>query len=201
MRHGNGLNRIAEPGPLLAPVEALLRGFDFDEASAAQQAQASAPSARQSGEVLLREGFRIGDLRLMIRYEDGSELTDIPQIYLLPRAPAWFRGMANLHGTLVPVFDPAGLFGVAHDEGAKPMLLVLGHGEEKAGLVIDGLPVRLRVSAADRIENAAMPGLLADCATHAYWADEADWVDLQVSELLDRLSDELAGGRDGGAGE
>ncbi len=192
MGDGLRLNRTDGPAPLLAPVEALLRRFEFDEAAGAERTAAHAQSGHEPGAVLLREGFRIGELRLMIRYEDGSELTDMPQVHLLPRAPAWFRGMANLHGTLVPVFDPAALFGVAHDESAKPMLLVLGHGDARAGLVIDGLPVRLRLTQADRIESTAAPAPLAGSVGAAYWIDALDWMDLDVDRLLAALGDELS---------
>ncbi|HWI84176.1 chemotaxis protein CheW [Ramlibacter sp.] len=179
------------PVPLLAPTQALLRGFVFEAAPAS--AAAAGPDAAERGP-LLREGFRIGDLHLMIRYEDGSELTDLPPVYRLPRAPAWFLGMANLHGALVPVFDPAGLFGVAHDAAAKPMLLVLGHGDERAGVVIDGLPVRLRVAADDLVENAALPARLAACGNGSWRSGGADWLDLQVPALLSQLNDDLAAG-------
>lgn len=186
-----GFARIATPPLLLAPTEALLRGFVFDDP--APEALPSSPTpAGEAGAMLLREGFRIGELRLMIRYEDGSELTDMPQVYLLPRAPAWFLGMANLHGALVPVFDPAALFGVPHDEQAKPMFLVLGHGEDRAGLVIDGLPRRLRIAATDRIDNAAVPPLLVGCVDQVYWNDGLDWMDLRVGDLLQAVTDELA---------
>jgi twitching motility protein PilI len=182
------------PSPLLAPTEALLRGFVFDEP---EQAAVAAPAAHavasSAAGVMLREGFRIGDLRLMIRYEDGSELTDLPPLYRLPRAPAWFLGMANLHGALVPVFDPAVLFGVAHDEAAKTMLLVLGHGEARAGIVIDGLPQRLRLASGDRIDQVCLPPRLAACAGDAFWSGEADLIDVQVDALLEQVNEELAG--------
>ena len=48
----------------------------------------------------------------MIRFEDGSELTELPDLYRLPNAPGWVRGMANLHGVLIPVFDLAGYLGL-----------------------------------------------------------------------------------------
>ena len=37
-----------------------------------------------------RQGFRIGSVGLMIGHEDGSELTEMPTLYDLPHAPAWF---------------------------------------------------------------------------------------------------------------
>ena len=187
--------QAARPGPLLEPTEALLRGFVFDEpVQALAPALAAAPAANDadSDVTLLREGFRIGSLRLAIRYEEGNELTDMPPVYPLPRAPSWFRGMANLHGALVPVFDTAALFGAVHAPDARPMLLVLGHGDEKAGLVIDGLPVRLRLATADRIDEPAAPAALTGCVDHAYWSEGEDWMELRAGALLDRLAGELA---------
>jgi len=176
---------------LLTPTQALLRGFIFNEPAPQQTVAPAGRGTLPDAGTLLREGFRVGDLRLMIGYADGSELTELPTVYRLPRAPRWFLGMANLHGALVPVFDPAELFGVAHGDG-KPMLLVLGHGEERAGIVIDGLPVRLRLAPEDRIPDAALPPRLAGCAGGVWWSQGADWIDLQVDAWLAQLGAELA---------
>jgi len=177
------------PEPLLPPTVALLRGFVFDEPGA--PVQPHAPSGKDE-DVLLREGFRIGPLRLAIRYEDGNELTQLPPVHALPRAPAWFRGMANLHGALVPVFDGACLFGVRGDAEAKPMLLVVGHGDDRAGLVIDGLPVRLRLRGAERVEQAAIPPALAGFVAATYWSEDHDWLDLDVAALLQGVVEQIA---------
>ena len=187
--------------PLLKPTEALGRGFDFDgpgAAAGAALAQAYGSSSSQSGgaaaggEFQQREGFQIGHLGLMIRYEDGSELSDLPVSYRLPNAPAWFTGVANLHGLLVPVFDLAAYLGIEHRSGTKPMLLVLGHGPDAAGIVIDDLPLRLRFQAVDRADDAPVPPALDGCVSETYWAADRTWMDLQVHALLDKLSNELA---------
>ena len=65
-------------------------------------------------------------------------------------------------------------------------------GRSKAGLVIDGLPVRLRLAASDRIDEPAAPAALAGCVDGAYWSEGMDWMDLRVGALLDRLAGELA---------
>ncbi len=191
----------------LKPTEALLRGFDFSEAPALQAqdpaspqpAAAAVPTASATASAderptgtLQRQGFRIGGLRLMIPYEHGSELIEMPPTYQLPNSPAWFVGMANLHGGLVPVFDLVERFGVEHDAKATPMLLVLGHGDDKAGLVIDGLPQRLRPTAADRLEDPALHEALVDCVSDAYWFADQDWMEFSYAALLDRLVAELA---------
>jgi twitching motility protein PilI len=178
---------------LLAPIEALTRGFvlaDHEEASSSPVAPHALVQAPAQFE--LRQGFRVGHLALMIRYEDGSSLTDLPATRRLPNSPAWFIGMANLNGALIPVFDLAHFLGVDASATAKPMLLVLGHGEDAAGIVIDGLPQRLRSSPDDRLANAATPTALAGCVGATWWVAEQLWIDLQVGALLQRLSDELA---------
>ena len=171
---------------LLLPTEALLGGAD---ASAAVQL---APQSQQDRRSSQREGFRIGALRLMVRYEDGNELADMPPVSRLPNAPAWFMGMTNLHGTLVPVFDPATRWGAVHDSTARPMLLVLGHGQQRAGLVIDGLPVRLKPTAQDRLHDAPEPIALSGCVAATHRIGDTDWIDLNCAALLERLQRELA---------
>lgn len=199
----NGMNDAdASAEQVLLPLtEALRRGFQFDGADPAGTALATAyataannaDGAAGGGDVQQREGFFLGHLGLMIRYEDGSELSDMPATYRLPNAPDWFIGVANLHGLLVPVFDLATYLGIQHQAGVKPMLLVLGHGNDAAGVVIDGLPLRLRFKFSDRAEGAPVPAALEGCVSQTYWAAERTWLDLQVPALLNKLSDELAG--------
>lgn len=185
---------------LLPPTEALRRGFEFEGADlpgtalAAAYAMAEAGSSRVAAgdEALQRQGFVVGHLGLMIRYQDGSELSELPTTYQLPNAPDWFVGVANQHGLLVPVFDLARYLGITRPQGVKPMLLVLGHGSDAAGVLIDGLPLRLRLQPGDRAEGAPVPLALEACVNQTYWAAGRTWMDLQVPALLGKLSDELA---------
>jgi twitching motility protein PilI len=171
----------------------LLRGFELESRMNGASATSVAATTENALRGLqLREGFRIGHLGLMIPYDKGSELIDLPQVFALPNAPEWFIGIANLHGTLVPVFDLARHLAVEHSTEGKQMLLVLGHGIESAGVVIDGLPTRLRFDATERAEGAPVPLALEGCVTDTYWAGERTWMDLNVDALLNKLNDELA---------
>jgi twitching motility protein PilI len=176
------------PVALLTPLAALRRDPQLEGTLAAAHAPAG-PGARQ--EVLQRQGFRIGPLGLMIRYEDGSELADLPPTYCLPNAPDWFVGIVNLHGVLIPVFDLALYLGIELEAGRKPMLLVLAHGPEAAGVLIDGLPQRLRLAAPERVEDASVPPGLQGCVTQTCWVGERPWMDLNVQALLSKLTEEL----------
>jgi twitching motility protein PilI len=131
-----------------------------------------------------RQGFCVGNLNLMIRYADGSELTELPAVYRLPNVPRWFVGMANLHGALAPVFDPAHWFGVDRPAPSKPMLLVLGHGADAAGVVIDAMPERLRFDSDDLVDTATVPDTLAPIVQRAALIGGRVWFDLDSNALL-----------------
>jgi twitching motility protein PilI len=180
---------------LMTPLAALLRGFEFEPEPLVPAVQAqgrirTAP-ARQIATDAIRQGFRIGPLNLMVGYADGSELTEMPTAYRLPHAPDWLLGMANLHGMLVPVFDLARHFGLNSAAPAKPMLLVLAHGRDAAGIVIDGLPERLRWRAEQETDSAIVPEALIDVVDRAVLIDDKLWFDLDCNTLLDRLETAL----------
>ena len=179
---------------LMTPGEALSRGFVTQQPVAAQPApsRAMAKAASAAGPQA-RQGLRVGGLNLMVRYEDGSELTEMPEIYRLPNVPAWFRGIANLHGMLTPVFDLSRYLGVPADPAAKRMLIVLSHGADAAGIVIDGLPQRLRWSCEDEADAGAAPPKLAPHVRGAALIGDQLWFDIESAALLDALEQALAG--------
>jgi len=175
---------------MLSPTLALTRGFT--------QAAGIAPAASdaRSNQRMLeaRQGFRIGELSLMVRYEDGSELTEMPALYRLPNTPAWYMGVANLHGLIVPVFDLAAFSGVRNPPGtrdARRMLLVLSHGADAAGIVIDGLPRRLRWSEEQQADAATAPARLASHVRGAALIEGTLWFDLDRASLLDAFETAL----------
>lgn len=174
----------------MLPTQALTAGFELDAGSDAAQVaprteNAGAAAARTSGAA--RQGFRIGDLRLMIPYEQGSELSDVSAIHRLSNAPDWFCGMANLHGKLTPVFDLARYFGVEYDRAAKRMLLVLGHGPDAAGVLVDGLPERLRLRDIEFNNPGPAPERLAPHLRGASQINGQHWIELDTESLLNAV--------------
>lgn len=183
-------------GQLFTPTQALLQGFTFVEAGAvaAQNEVRTAvelAAGRAFDGVQARQGFRVGSLNLMIGYADSSELTEMPDIYRIPNAPDWFCGMANLHGMLTPVFDLSRYLDVERDNASKRMLLVLSHGADAAGVVIDGMPERLRWGVEQQTDAATVPDALFDVVDRAALIGEKLWFDLNCNTLLDRLETAL----------
>ena len=203
---GAGATTEAMPAPSVASMAASSPGMTQPAAQAAGKMAGfvtampmpavSADFALAAGDTQSRQGVRIGDAGIMLAYEDSSELTEVPDLYYLPNAPAWVKGLANLHGNLVPVFDVAQYLDVQKtgDQampglggGSKPMLLVLGHGAGAAGVVIDGIPQRLIPTEKQKTDTDTAPALLLPHIRGAYFINEQLWFDLDCSSLLNML--------------
>jgi twitching motility protein PilI len=141
-------------------------------------------------------GFHVGDLRFVVSFDDASELSEMVSVYRLPNVPAWFRGLANLHGNLVPVFDVAAMIGsqTKAKAGAEKdrMLLVLGHGAMAAGMLVNELPTRIRLESATAIDLPELPDELKDCVPKAYLHGEEIWLELQYQRFFEATAARLA---------
>lgn len=136
---------------------------------------------------IVRQAFRIGQMRLLTPFDVSSELVDMPTVYPLPRMPANLLGLVNLHGRIVPLFDLAALFETTHPPREKRMVLVIGHGDDAAGIVVDGLPRRMVFKPADRIVTPALPAAAADAAIATYVQGPDAWYEFNYSQLLAQL--------------
>ena len=136
---------------------------------------------------IVRQAFRIGHMRLITPFAAASELTEMPNVYPLPRMPANLLGLVNLHGRIVPLFDLAPLFETEHLPREKRMLLVIGHGDAAAGIVINGLPRRMVFQPESEIVPPALSAAAATAVVAAYTQGEDSWVEFNYAQLLDQL--------------
>jgi twitching motility protein PilI len=181
--------------PEMHPVQPTQASNDFtlmNELSvAAEQARImteiqARQNAQQDAEQWVdRQGFRIGELQLLARFDATSELSELPAIYRLPGAPLGVKGLANLHGHVVPVFELAHFFAVTHRADAKPMLLVLGSGEAAAGVIIDGLPERKRFAINDAVSAEHEPQMLAAYSLGSYRDGSGVWTEIDAERFFE----------------
>jgi twitching motility protein PilI len=150
-------------------------------------ALAGAPTGEANPDEIVRQAFRIGQMRLLAPFDKASELVEMPNVYPLPRMPANLLGLVNLHGRIVPLFDLAALFETTHLPREKRMVLVIGHGDDAAGIVIDGLPRRLVFRPENRIVTPALPAAAADAAIATYVQGADAWHEFNYGELLSPL--------------
>ena len=136
---------------------------------------------------IVRQAFRIGHVRLLAPFATASELVEMPNVYPLPRMPANLLGLVNLHGRIVPLFDLAPLFETTHLPREKRMLLVIGHGDAAAGILIDGLPRRLVFQPENEIIPPALTAAAATAVVAAYSQGDDAWFEFDYAQLLDQL--------------
>lgn len=169
-----------------SPIQALLTGFVLEEPT----------SAPLSDDVPMQErlGFCCGGLCLMVRYEEGSELADLPLMHRLPNSPAWFSGMVNLHGRLMPVFDLPRLLGTPLSTQTRPFLMILGHDASAVGVLIDDLPQRLQWGEHLVVQHDGISPEASQVLGRAVGIGGQVWFELEPARLRRRLEKLLGAG-------
>ena len=190
----------AVAGPDLSGISRELASKTVQMVQGQQQASSSASESVEARSAQSCQGVRIGAVGLMLSYEDSSELTEVPELYYLPNSPVWVKGLANLHGNLIPVLDVAEYLGIEAQTDhsavhmparAKNMLMVLGHGAEAAGVLVDGISQRLTPLKRHKTDTDTAPELLLAHLRGAYFIDNQLWFDLDCSSLLTTLEQEM----------
>ena len=153
----------------------------------AELAALVAPRAEESPNDIVRQAFRIGHMRLLAPFATASELVEMPNVYPLPRMPANLLGLVNLHGRIVPLFDLAALFETQHLPREKRMLLVIGHGDAAAVIVIDGLPRRMVFQPENEILTPALSAAATPSVVATYVQGSDAWFEFNYAQLLDQL--------------
>ncbi len=153
-----------------------------------------------------RQGFRINNYNLMVRFEDGNQISEIPRIYPLPNAPSWFLGMSNINGQTIPVFNLKEYFGITkYSEDNQrieddkitvakktPMLFVIQQGDNATGIIIDGLLERLDIDDSKIQRNISLPNRLQHCINNTYLLNKELWYDLNCLDFLDEMEKQVA---------
>ncbi len=181
--------------PVAAGVNATAEALLPPSVALAPRTRHQAAVARGSGNVeslIVRQAYRIGPLRMLAAFGVASELSEMLPCYRLPNTASWFAGFANLHGSLVPVFDIAVFMGIAHEPKATPFLLVFGKGDGTVAVIVDGVPKRLRMTASDRVDLPALPKALEGYVPLAYLHDGTVWLDFDSGRFIEALAQQLA---------
>jgi twitching motility protein PilI len=163
----------------MAPVAALAR-FEPPEG---MHLAAVGVEARQ--DKVVRYGFRVGTLGLLIPPGMGSEALEMSQATPLPGAPPGFLGLINLRGDLVPLYELRTLLHLGQrGSGVQPMVLVFDQGESAVGMVIEGFPVAL--SALKPLPSLPpLPDALLDHVLAGHEQDEMIWLEFDHRSFFD----------------
>ena len=173
--------RGSEPAALLSPSAAL------DEESLVSSADAGQGTAPGQGTTEWL-GVRVGQIGLLLPVTAARELLDPPPAARLPHTPAWFTGLANVRGALVPMVDTARALDVERDSNARRYLLIFNQGDETIGLIVDGLPRRQAFEGRERTNGLPPhPALLDGHLAGAYDRDGLLWFELDLDGFFRTL--------------
>ena len=174
---------IREPKQWLSPIQALNR-LSLPETTLADPLASSADTQ-------LRYGFRIGGIGLLIQPHTHSEALERASVYPIPNTDDWLKGLINLRGNLVPLFDLKPLLEMDDEGREKPIILILDQGDRTVGIEIDGLP-----QAPDLTKGLQrlppLPTVLRDFATAAYVEDGLVWLEFDHRGFFETLATRLA---------
>ena len=137
-------------------------------------------------------GFRVGGLGFLVSAEIYCEVLEQAQVNPLPNTQAWFGGLLNLRGNLVPVIDLHRLLGESVADPKKRRLFTLDKGEKAVALWIDGLP---EVHGPGREPLEALPPLPAVLAPHVPWGyayQGQAWLNVRFADFFIALGRQIA---------
>jgi chemotaxis signal transduction protein len=165
---------------LLTPVAALSRGLQRTVVRDGQIVPAEAEVA------VMHRSIEMGGRHYILEGNPLLEMLDEPDLFAVPNSPPSCRGLINLRGSLVPVFDIRRNLGGG---GALRWVLVVGRGESAAGLVVDGLPKQVKVTESARLERAKQEDDFVSAAViKAYQIEGEIHFVISHTSLLERLA-------------
>jgi len=159
-----------------------------DLGGAVLQAAAVAPQKRREF-----VAFNLGDEEYGVAIEQVREIFKAPVLTEVPRAPAHVAGIVLVRGEVVAVHDPRRRLGLTGAAGSAARVIVCDIGNERVGLLVDGVSEVLRLVPSE-IEERAQGIASID-------ADYIAGVGRQGQRLVVLLNVEALIGGGGGAAE
>ena len=169
------------PAKLLSPSEALNRFIPTEQLGSAWTEQQVEES---------RYAFKVGGLGLIADINAGSEVITEFNLCAIPNTPAWFAGVINLRGNLIPVFDLSLLFDNENKHSKNKYIIIIGKQEQAAGILIEKLPVVLR-SADTLPELPDIPEILKDHVHTAYKQADVVWLEFAHEPFFDEIGKQI----------
>ncbi|MEX5214885.1 MAG: chemotaxis protein CheW [Nitrospiraceae bacterium] len=89
------------------------------------------------------------------------EVFPIESVTPVPKMPSVLVGVANLRGTVMPLVDMRPALGLLHPSILQKLAVVIKHGSQQAGLMIDDVPEIRTVSADALLTPPTQPDRIA----------------------------------------
>lgn len=138
--------------------------------------------------------FTVGEEEYGVDIMSVREIRGWAETTRLPNSPSYMRGVINLRGIIIPIFDLRSRFGMGTTEAhEKNVVIILAVGERTIGILVDTVSDILTINAGEikpapsmetNIDDAYVDGLIS--------VDERMVVLLEINNLFDNETLEVA---------
>lgn len=133
--------------------------------------------------------FSIGNIGILLPKHSINEVIEKLASCQLPNTSEVLYGMANLRGTIIPIFDLHEQFNINSTKMHNRKILVIGKGVDAAAVLIDELPITISISEQDRcLQVPALPEMLQHVVKESYQLNDTLWHELDLPDFFANLS-------------
>ena len=171
----------------LSPSAALNR-LELDEHERVHESTAEIETAKRDR---LRHGVVIGSFNVLLPADTVSEVVKGANVFPVPKTAPWVKGLLNLRGNLVPVFDITGHFEPEAPAPETPQTLAIGKGDDAVALVVDGIPKLASTDHPIAYSALPLPVGIGNQVRAAYMEGDRMWLELDLPGLIESLTEEM----------
>ena len=146
----------------------------------------------RSTSIQKRYGFKLGETGLLVPAGALTEAVKIFNVYPVPKTKPWFKGLTNIRGNLVPVYDLGLLLGITVKPVKMDKLLVYGKNTECIGILIEDLPKAYDVCGWSVLNDlSGLPVLLKEYVIENYSVDEVVWLSFDHGRFFEAIKSNI----------
>lgn len=110
--------------------------------------------------------FKLGNEDYGLQIDQIKEVVITPTITRMPQTPSYVKGVANIRGNVIAIFDLEDRFNLerTNNQQGSRYTLVVESDEVKMGLLVNDVPNTISVNAADLDESV---GIINDASTES----------------------------------
>ncbi len=136
-----------------------------------------------------RYGFRIAELGFLIPQGAHSTLIDNAHIFPVPNTINWLRGLINVRGSMVPVFD-LGRMLEAEIKPKKNVVMVIQLGKRNIAFTVDsGQSIKESVLS---LSKAAIPEKFKKYTEKIYKEQQTHWLEFDFLKCLGQYENQIS---------
>jgi len=136
----------------------------------------------------VRYGYVINQFNFLVPEKMTSEVLQSINIFNLPKAPYWIKGLINIRGNIVPVMNLHAVLTDEFNNINSKHVLIIGKGLNTLGILIDELPQSITVTK-NVAESYNMPEVINAYLEPGLKYNGKDWIEFNLQEFFLKLKD------------